>query len=518
MGFKEIRDPVHGWVRLSEDEAKYIDECPYIQRLRHISQDGMVPYVYPSAKGTRFEHSLGTMYLAERMVRRLIGDLDQARLRTLLEALNLYDEGIEALVTYVKMSGLHHDIGHPPLSHVLDGYMSINLDGADEAYSLGIGKEHEVAGLLNLSTGMLRRHVARLGLDPDTLALFTFYKLIKRIWRITSYTKHRGVPGSLGTILELYRDVEGQGEEYVLLLETLSSIVSGPFDADRLDYTLRDIYMTGAGSGSNAIDVDRLITYLHPGKGYLIFDDKAKAFLEGYMIARYNLYKWVYTHHKVLLYSEFVRESIGQILSHNRGLRDSALRFINGNPAESDLDRYVDYAVMYSISDYYYSHVDEKGPVLEYLDSIMHRRTEWRALWKRDEDYISLMGVGNALLVNRLIDELKGEGSVKNILKIKEAISDKLTDLKGCGGLIVSVPLFEVEFKVIIKGGDYTATIDEASPLVKAISLSWEQAPHIFIYTNARRLRESCGLNMADVSRAVASRLVSMAQSYFNKH
>jgi len=62
----EIRDPIHVFIRLSNDERKVLDSRPF-QRLRQIHQLGLTYLVYPGATHRRFEHSLGVMELAGRV-------------------------------------------------------------------------------------------------------------------------------------------------------------------------------------------------------------------------------------------------------------------------------------------------------------------------------------------------------------------------------------------------------------------------------------------------------------------
>ncbi|MCK5660394.1 MAG: HD domain-containing protein, partial [Methanosarcinales archaeon] len=63
---KVVRDPVHGYIELDELALRLID-TPQVQRLRRIRQLGLSNMVYPGANHTRFEHSLGTMHLANSM-------------------------------------------------------------------------------------------------------------------------------------------------------------------------------------------------------------------------------------------------------------------------------------------------------------------------------------------------------------------------------------------------------------------------------------------------------------------
>jgi HD superfamily phosphohydrolase len=93
---KIIKDPVHGYVEV-EDYALVLLDSPVLQRLRYIRQLGFSYLVYPGANHTRFEHSLGTMYLADVACRKF----------------RLSDEER----TLVAASALLHDIGHGPFSH-----------------------------------------------------------------------------------------------------------------------------------------------------------------------------------------------------------------------------------------------------------------------------------------------------------------------------------------------------------------------------------------------------------------
>lgn len=99
----EIRDPVHGYVKL-DDFAQALIGTPQMQRLRWIKQLGLANLVYPGANHTRFEHSLGAYHLA----------------RVLADHLGLDEE--ERLI--VGAAAILHDIGHGPLSHATEVALS----------------------------------------------------------------------------------------------------------------------------------------------------------------------------------------------------------------------------------------------------------------------------------------------------------------------------------------------------------------------------------------------------------
>ena len=64
--FKHIRDPLYGFVNLSEQETNAVDTEAW-QRLRWIKQLSHAYVAYPTAAHTRFEHSLGAAHIAGRM-------------------------------------------------------------------------------------------------------------------------------------------------------------------------------------------------------------------------------------------------------------------------------------------------------------------------------------------------------------------------------------------------------------------------------------------------------------------
>ncbi|MFA5383581.1 MAG: hypothetical protein WC364_02760 [Eubacteriales bacterium] len=64
--YHEIRDPIHVFIKLDNDERKVLNSYPF-QRLRNIHQLALSYLVYPGATHKRFEHSLGVMELACRV-------------------------------------------------------------------------------------------------------------------------------------------------------------------------------------------------------------------------------------------------------------------------------------------------------------------------------------------------------------------------------------------------------------------------------------------------------------------
>jgi uncharacterized protein len=103
MTAKLIRDAVHGDIQLGALEVELID-TPEFQRLRGIKQLGTAYLVFPSALHTRFEHSLGTSWMAYRLIHAVRRE----------QTVSADEE------TLARVTALLHDITHIPFGHTLE--------------------------------------------------------------------------------------------------------------------------------------------------------------------------------------------------------------------------------------------------------------------------------------------------------------------------------------------------------------------------------------------------------------
>ncbi len=145
-----IKDPIHGYVRISQTERSVIDTEP-VQRLKRIRQLAGSEFVYPAANHTRFEHVIGAMHLAGTLAEALPVDLPRHQREQL------------------RLAALLHDIGHGPFSHVFEPLLA--------KY---VGKSHEdfVPWLVN-ETGIAEKLEAA-GFDANTLGRLAIGKLANR--------------------------------------------------------------------------------------------------------------------------------------------------------------------------------------------------------------------------------------------------------------------------------------------------------------------------------------------------
>jgi HD superfamily phosphohydrolase len=127
----EIRDPVHGYLKMTGVERELADS-PFLQRLRRIHQLAGAYQVYPGATHTRFEHVLGSMHVA--------GQIGESLART--SAMNM-DQ-----VQQVRIAALLHDVGHGPFSHMYEEVLSGKEETSHEDISQRVIMETSIRDIL----------------------------------------------------------------------------------------------------------------------------------------------------------------------------------------------------------------------------------------------------------------------------------------------------------------------------------------------------------------------------------
>jgi HD superfamily phosphohydrolase len=262
---ERIRDPIHRFVTF--DAGKETDaaawkllQSPDFQRLRRIKQLGVSEFVFPSATHSRFAHSVGVFHNAGRLVeiirRQVRGRFNEERARVAV------------------LAALLHDVGHGPFSH------------AFEEARKSVHAEQIAAGAV---LPKLRHH--------------------------EDYTAEMIKDGG-GDVASILTEAKVSPEEVAALIaaenpvDMYHAVVSSSFDADRLDYLMRDRYMTGTGAG--AIDIEWLLDNVRvseidvsppesEGEEEVLqhsfcLHHKAREAAEDFLLARYRLYSTVYFH------------------------------------------------------------------------------------------------------------------------------------------------------------------------------------------------------------------------------
>jgi HD superfamily phosphohydrolase len=276
IGF--VRIPPELDVPLTDRVRRIIDTQPF-RRLAKMTQVGLVSLVYPAARHTRFEHSLGVYRLALLYLKRL------SHIPRFTEIISRHDA--ELLI----VTALLHDIGHWPFCHLIE-----------DIRITGLPRHEELAAEI---------------LQYDEIA-----ELLRNDWNLQ--------PESVIGLLN------GNNSDHNPITGLLSSILSGPIDIDKMDYLFRDSLHAGVPYGRN-LDQARLIGSLcvnELGSGMAI-TEKGKTAAELMIFARYVMFSEVYWHHTVRsasamfqrLFSELYQEGRIETAQFLKWTEDEAIDF-----------------------------------------------------------------------------------------------------------------------------------------------------------------------------------------------
>ena len=227
---KIINDPVFGFIKIPRGLLYDIVCHPLMQRLNRINQLGLASIVYPGARHTRFQHSLGAFHLTS-----------EAILTLQQKGQFIFDSEAEAVEAAILM----HDIGHGPLSHVLENTLISGISHEDISLLMMEQINNDFNGRLNLAISIFKDH----------------------------YPKR-----------------------------FLHQLISSQLDMDRLDYLRRDSFFTGVTEGN--IGSARIIKMLNVVDDKLVVEQKGIYSLENYLTSRRLMYWQVYLHKTAVGYEK----------------------------------------------------------------------------------------------------------------------------------------------------------------------------------------------------------------------
>ena len=138
---KIINDPVFGFIKIPRGLLYNIVEHPLFQRLNRINQLGLASVVYPGARHTRFQHSLGAFHLAS-----------EALLTLQQKGQFIFDSEVEAVEAAILM----HDIGHGPFSHVLENTLIKGISHEDISLLMMEQINRDLGNQLNLAISIFK--------------------------------------------------------------------------------------------------------------------------------------------------------------------------------------------------------------------------------------------------------------------------------------------------------------------------------------------------------------------------
>jgi HD superfamily phosphohydrolase len=294
---------VWGDIPVDRKVFQILDSMPY-QRLRGVQQLGFTSWTWPGAHHSRFEHSLGVYHLTRQAILHLLRRTDYTFTPT--------------EVNTVLAAALLHDIGHYPYSHAV------------EELDLNAIRNHEIIGreiVLGSEVGSILRNTW--GVEPEKVAAI-----------ITGNKRIKLTPGE----------------------SLLSHLVSGPLDADKLDYLIRDSRYCNVPYG--LVDVQRLVDSMRiwpeePQEKIapqLVIDEKGIGALQSLIFARYLMFFNVYWHHTTRIATVMFLRSLQEAL-------------LTGSFGSTELERSDDASIIALIQK-----TTEPGSIAHELITDLHQR------------------------------------------------------------------------------------------------------------------------------------------------
>jgi len=287
---KTIRMAVHKDIMVTHLETTIMDTLVF-QRLRRLKQLGLTNLVFPSANHTRFEHSLGVLHVADKIVNKI----NKNPYGTFL----IDDEDL----FIIRLCGLIHDLGNLPFGHTIEDEGGLfGPQWSDERFTYFLGDNSEI-GKIILNYPALKKSFSNL-------------------------KKNRLNPANvLNELIETLKNIE-LGTPEKLERPYIADIVGNTLCADLLEYSKRDPYFTGLELTYD----ERILSYLYLGNYHKkkrlvlrLIKPKTKEIrrdilseLMDLLRLRYSLAEKVYYHHTKAIASAMLISSVNALVQEGK--------------------------------------------------------------------------------------------------------------------------------------------------------------------------------------------------------
>jgi HD superfamily phosphohydrolase len=299
-----FRDVIHDTITTTVIASAIINST-YFQRLRYLQQLGVCFLVFPTANNKRFEHSIGTYHLVEKLLINIINNSDIKEINnSLLKVpfiknyiLSLRDlNTIDAedtgwcidinkdvlldnyLIELIKIAGLCHDLGHGPLSHLFDEWLLTQDDLRDN-----VMVHHE-----NRSVRILQ-------------------EIINTTWIGDKLLKEFIDDNAFKFIAELINPTKDTPQNFIF--QIVSNNTNG-LDVDKLDYICRDSFYLGLNT---SFQFTRVITNVKVINDNICFPEKNSYDILKIFRTRYDLHKQFYNHKTVICIELFIKKILDKL-------------------------------------------------------------------------------------------------------------------------------------------------------------------------------------------------------------
>ena len=280
-----IPDPIWGNIPLTETEEKILNTQGF-NRLRDLKQMGFAYLSFPGANHTRFGHSIGTMHVADQLFLFASHSVPDELRKNNFQFLRCR--------IAVRIAALLHDFGHPPFSHAMESGFKKHPD------LLAVSES-------DLEKIELTDELKSIFENPRKYSHEIFTKvLIEEDEEIREILKEIGLH-----VTDVSRLAVGESslEPFGLFRE----LISGDFDADRIDYLLRDNYYTGQPFRFSLEEFKGRIGFRH-GSNTLYIRHEALPGFNSLLLARDRVIRTVHQDRKCRIADQMIIEEFNEFL------------------------------------------------------------------------------------------------------------------------------------------------------------------------------------------------------------
>lgn len=365
--FKRLKDPMYGYIEIPSEYMSEIIDTPSFQRLRRIIQTSYSP-LYSSAVHNRFVHSIGVYHLGEIAIKQLGYEIS----RVCKTSLN-----IKEYTSTFLLACLLHDIGHAPFSHTGESFYLDEKLNYENLHQELINKVNSEKFKNDLPTEQ-SKSAAPHEIMSAIIGISEFSKFFINSEQCEFFA--RCITG--------YKYLE-KDIDFSLLNCLISMLNSKVIDVDKLDYLIRDAYITGFDTVN--IDFERLLKSLTVIKENGIYEiayyKNAISVIENVVYAHDSERKWIQSH-PIILYESYILEHIFTHLSDSMNKDDRklfSLETLNEKGISFGENLHIkllcDDDIMYLMKNVYSNEISE-----EFFD----RRKRRHPVWKSEAEYNAL--------------------------------------------------------------------------------------------------------------------------------
>lgn len=284
---KRLKDPIYGYIEVETSIIDKIVDTPNFQRLRDIIQTSYSP-LYASAVHNRFVHSLGVYYLGKTVSNSIQSNSDYCS--------EFNKEDIKKYFRIFEFACILHDVGHAPFSHT------------GEEYYLGINSSRDFLHeqIILLSGDMeLNEEIQKQGYSAAPHELMSVIVGLKLYGHLFNTQEEKQF---FARCITGYKYVQKMSSKKSFLNCIISLLNSTIIDVDKLDYLIRDAFITGFDTVS--IDYERLLNSIRikkmdSSKYSIVYTKGAISVIEDVVYAHDAERKWI-QNHPIVLYDTYL--------------------------------------------------------------------------------------------------------------------------------------------------------------------------------------------------------------------